>query len=979
MGGAVGGGAAGPVGGVANGEAATMDMGVSGGASAGTAARVDFPTMDNVVQAPRRAGNAPADPLGAPMGSEGGAGHGGSGGGGGMGGEAGSLLSFTAMDSVGGETPGGKGGVPGAPKQIGRYEIIKLLGEGGFGSVFLAEQRIPVRRKVALKVVKLGMDTAEVLQRFEAERQALALMDHPNVAKVYDAGVTDRGQPFFAMEYVEGVPLNRYVDDNEMEVEERLRVFVDVCRAVQHAHQKGLIHRDLKPGNIIVSTLDGEPAPKVIDFGIAKATGPSLTETNFHTETGRLIGTPEYMSPEQCAGSVDIDTRTDVYALGVILYELLTGSLPFDSKTLRAGGIDGITKIIREVEPTRPSVKVSASATAAGADSELMLRVLRARKTDLRHLQRSIQGDLDWIVLKALEKDRNRRYETANALAMDVVRHMGNEPVSAGPPDLQYRLGKFARRNKVLVGTLTAVAAALVVGLLLATWGFVAASRARDRAELALAAEQAALVKEKAARESERLANRDTAAAAREVGVQLETSNAVRAFLTDLLASADPSRARGREVTVREVVERAVATLETGRYARRPEVEVELRSTLGNTLRTLGFSEQAKVQLTKALETARKTPAMTSSTMFSLLNRAGLASRDAKDAEGAMKLLEEALTTAVKAGGEETMDVATARQNLALVHLDIGRLGDAERYLRQALETYVKLLPEADARLATVRNNLANVYHSRGELEQAEKLYRDALAVLDKQYGADDPATASACRNLALVLYDRNDLVSAEIYLRRAVTTWKKVLPPEHQDYRQVLDLLGDALRDQGKLEEAMGVVRESLGIREKFAGKDSFEACEALANLVNLKQRQEKVAEAVELSGELLDRAGRGLNEANPDQAKALAGYLALRGTLLLEQGNWKEAEPVIRRSLEMREKLLPVGDWRRANTMSVLGAAMMMKGDMAGAEGLLFEAHQTLRANRDTPGVTLERSRARLKALYEKTGRAEEAGRVR
>lgn len=940
----------------------------AGGATAGTDARADLATMDGFAVVPKRPVSAPSDPLGAPMHAEREA----AAGGGGREAGAGSLLSFTAMDSVDGVPQGGAGPVPGAPKQIGRYEIIKLLGEGGFGSVFLAEQRVPVRRKVALKVVKLGMDTAEVLQRFEAERQALALMDHPNVARVFDAGVTDRGAPFFAMEYVEGVPLNRYVDDNTMEVAKRLTLFVDVCRAVQHAHQKGLIHRDLKPGNIIVSTVDGEPAPKVIDFGIAKATGPSLTDTNFRTETGRLIGTPEYMSPEQCAGSVDIDTRTDVYALGVILYELLTGALPFDSKMLRAGGIDGITRIIREVEPTRPSAKVTAAVGGADSpESELVARMLRARKTDLRHLQRAIQGDLDWIVLKALEKDRNRRYETANALAMDVVRHLGNEPVSAGPPDYRYRLGKFARRNKVLVGTMSAVAAALVMGLLLATWGFVAASRARDRAETALRAEQVA-------RESERLANRDTSSAAREVGVQLETSNAVKAFLTDLLSSADPSRARGREVTVREVVERATATLDTGKYGRKPAVEVELRSTLGNTLRTLGFAEQAKKQLLEALETARKTPGTTDAAMFTLLNRAGLASRDAKDAEGAMKLLDEAVATAIKSGGEDSMDTATARQNLALVHLDIGRLGDAERLLKLALETYARELSEADPKVATVRNNLANVYHSRQEYGEAEKQYRDALAVLDKQYGPDDPATASACRNLALVLYDRGDLASAEIFLRRAVGTWKKVLPPEHPDYRQVLDLLADALRDQGKLDEAMAVVRESLAIREKFAGTDSMEACEALSNLANLHQRKGDVAEAVAMSTELLGRAGRGLDQASEDQATALAGYLALHGALLLELGNAADAEVVIRRALAIREKWLAVGDWRRANTMSLLGATLLAKGNTTEAEGMLFEAHQILRSNRDTPEVTLERSRARLKSLYEKTNRPEEAKRV-
>lgn len=875
--------------------------------------------------------------------------------------------SFTALDSLPGQGPSGA-----YPRQIGRYEIVRLLGEGGFGSVFLAQQHHPVKRKVALKVVKLGMDTAEVLQRFEAERQALALMDHPNVARVYDAGVTERGQPFFAMEYVEGMPLAKFVDEEELTLEERLRLFIDVCRAVQHAHQKGLIHRDLKPGNILVSRVDGVPTPKVIDFGIAKATGPSLTETNFRTETGRLIGTPEYMSPEQCAGSVDIDTRTDVYALGVILYELLTGQLPFDSKSLRAGGIDGITRIIREVEPARPSARVT---QAAGVD---LARVVRARRTDVRHLQRAIAGDLDWIVLKALEKDRDRRYDSANALALDVQRHLGSEPVLAGPPDLRYRLGKFARRNKVLVATVSAVAAALVIGLLLATIGFVTASRARDRAEQALAAEQAARKAEQLAREAERLATADTASAAREAGVQLEAANAVKQFLTDLLASADPAKARGREVTVRDVVESAAATLDQGRFAGRPEVEVELRSTLGNTLRTLGLASLARVQLERGLAVAESSPLIGAATRYTLLNRAGLAASEAGDTEAAIGLLTRAVTWAVERFGDDSLEAAAARQNLANAHRADGSLADSERLLRRALDTYAARLPDTDPRVGIVRNNLASVHHLRGELEQAEALFRTSLKVLDRELGPDHPDTAAVCRNLALVLHDQNELGEAEVLLGRAVRVWKTVLPPEHPNYREVLDLWGDVLRDLGRLDGAAAAVTESLGIRERVAGRDSFEACEALVNLANLRQRQGRLPEALALADDLIGRASAGLDAGNREHQLAVAGYHALRGTLRLDLGQLDEAEGDVRRALAIRRELLAAADWRTANTRSLLGAILTARGEYEVAEPMLFEAHQTLRGNRDAPPVTVERSKARLQALYRATNRPDEAERV-
>ena len=373
-------------------------------------------------------------------------------------------------------------------ERIDRYKILQKIGEGGCGVVYMAEQTEPVRRRVALKVIKLGMDTKQVIARFEAERQALALMDHPNIAKVLDAGATATGRPYFVMELVKGIRITDYCDQNHLSTAERLGLFTQVCQAIQHAHQKGIIHRDIKPSNILVTLHDGVPVPKVIDFGIAKATEQPLTEKTVFTAFGQFMGTPAYMSPEQAELSgLDIDTRSDIYALGVLLYELLTGKTPFDAKELLQAGLDEMRRRIREEEPMRPSTRLS---TMVDAD---LTEIASQRHSEPAKLTRFIRGDLDWIVMKCLEKDRTRRYETANGLAMDLRRHLNNEPVEACPPSAGYRFQKMVRRNKLTVVAVSAVAAALFLGLGLSTWLLFAERKAHAQAVLA----------EKEARESE--------------------------------------------------------------------------------------------------------------------------------------------------------------------------------------------------------------------------------------------------------------------------------------------------------------------------------------------------------------------------------------------------------------------------------------------------------------------------------------------
>ena len=360
--------------------------------------------------------------------------------------------------------------------QIGPYKLLQQIGKGGMGVVYLAEQKEPVKRRVALKIIKPGMDTCEVIARFEAERQALAMMDHPNIAKVLDAGQTDSGRPYFVMELVKGVPVTQYCDEKHLTPKERLELFIPICLAVQHAHQKGIIHRDIKPSNILVALFDGQAVPKVIDFGVAKATSQTLTEKTLFTRLGQVVGTLEYMSPEQTqVNQLDVDTRSDIYSMGVLLYELLTGDTPFDRRRMHSAALDEMLRIIREEEPLKPSTKVSSS--------ESLPSIAANRRVEPQKLGTTIRGELDWIVMKALEKDRTQRYDTASSFGQDIQRYLSDETVVACPPSVSYRFRKFAKRNKRAIATGSLVAAALLVGIAGTTWQAIRATRSQQQAQ----------------------------------------------------------------------------------------------------------------------------------------------------------------------------------------------------------------------------------------------------------------------------------------------------------------------------------------------------------------------------------------------------------------------------------------------------------------------------------------------------------------
>jgi len=651
--------------------------------------------------------------------------------------------------------PPAPAGAEGPGAVVGPYTLLEPIGEGGMGVVYVAEQAEPVRRRVALKLIKPGMDSRQVVARFEAERQALALMDHPNIARILDAGTTASGRPYFAMELVPGEPITDYCDRAALAPRDRLRLFAQVCRAVQHAHQKGIIHRDLKPGNVLVALHDGTPVPKVIDFGVAKAIGQPLTDGSLCTRFAQLVGTPLYMAPEQAAlGGLDVDTRVDVYALGVLLYELLTGTTPFNRDALLRLGLDEVRRIIREEEPPRPSRRVG----ALGAE-ERSGACGRRGLTD-RQLVRLLRGDLDWVSMKALEKDRNRRYESAGAFAADVERFLADEPVEARPASAWYRLRKAARRNRAALAATGLVAATLLAGTAVSIWQAVRATESRLQAE---AAERQA-TKDRVRAEAAEQRARSEAAVARAVNEFLQADLLGQAAATpgELDATGEPY------LTVKEALDRA-STRIGDRFRTQPLVEAAIRTAIGEAYYKLHADDLAAPHFERAVALRREHLGPDHpDTLRSVFSLAGAWSWAGRHSD-AIALFQEAFECRRQALGLDHPDTLTALGRLAGTYAICGQFEHAVRLWEQVAERQRILFgPRAPSTLATL-HQLAMCYGGAGRVSESVALYEKVLTDFRHVFGPAAPETIGCTLTFAQIWLRNGQLDRAEGLLRGAL------------------------------------------------------------------------------------------------------------------------------------------------------------------------------------------------------------------
>ncbi|MFO0826580.1 MAG: serine/threonine-protein kinase [Phycisphaerales bacterium] len=883
---------------------------------------------------------------------------------------------------------------------IGPYKLLQVIGEGGFGTVFMAAQEKPVARTVALKIIKLGMDTRQVVARFEQERQALALMDHPNIARVYDAGATETGRPYFVMELVKGDPIVEYCDRNGLSIPERLDLFAQACQAVQHAHTKGIIHRDIKPSNVLVTMQDGRPSPKVIDFGIAKATSNKLTERTLFTEQRQLIGTPEYMSPEQAEGSLDIDTRTDVYSLGVLLYELLTSTTPFSGRDLRSAEYGEIQRIIREVDPPRPSARLS-------QHSDTINRVAAMRHTEPGTLGVMLRGELDWIVMKALEKDRQRRYETAASFAMDVRRYLAGEAVLAAPPSASYRLRKTLRRHRVLVSAASAVVIALVVGAAAFAWQARVAGEQRDIAVAATHAEaeqrriadaqrdRAVTAEAEAIRRADELAK--VAGFQASMLKQLDTADAGAKLMKDVLARYSAAleksgvsdaergeRARGfardlelvnatdtaAELIDRTILEPAVAAIDV-QFKDQPAVDAKMRRTLAELYRALGLYDKAQPLAEAALATSRRALGDEHRDTLECMNEMAMLLDAQGRLDDAERAYRDAFDASRRATGEDSEITAIALCNLGNCLRSRGNNDEAEPLLRKNLEQWKRIRGDAGRDTLIAMNCLGYLFISQGKLNEAEPLWRDAYERGRASLGDDDRDVLVWRANYAGLLQGQGKLREAEPLYREALTRYRRIRGEEHPDTLTVMTSLAGVLHGQGRSAEAVPLCREACEKATRTLGPEHPQSLYYVTQLGVVLAATGQTTESEERLRTALAGLERVMGADHPttlDVMGSLADVLSMTGARV-------EAETLHRATLEKRARVLGPEHPLTLVSMNNLANLLMDEDRFDEAEPLILKALELRRriSGEEHPETLVARSN--LGTLLEGQGKFAEA----
>ncbi len=813
------------------------------------------------------------------------------------------------------------GGAPGS--EIGRYKLLQKIGEGGFGVVWMAEQTEPIRRKVAVKVIKVGMDTHQVIARFEAERQALAMMEHPHIARVLDGGATEAGRPYFVMELVRGVPITEFCDTEQWTPRARIELFQKVCHAVQHAHHKGIIHRDLKPGNILVTMHDRVATPKVIDFGVAKATGQELTQRTLFTEYHQMIGTPEYMAPEQAQYSgLDVDTRADVYSLGIVLYELLTGTKAFDPNRLRSGDYADMVRHIRESEPAKPSTRVSSL-------GDQLDDIAHRRRIEARDLRHTLRGDLDWIVMKAIEKDRNRRYDTAAALAEDLQRHLDNVPVIAGPPGTAYRLGKFVRRNR-------AMAAAGLLLLLSLVGGVVGTGVMLRRA---LAAERTARA-------------------------EADRASTVLEVTRRMLASANPYHA-DPDYTLRELLD-DFELEDSEEIADQPDVEAALRLTLGEAYLAIGALDRAEQHLQRALEIeeqhgdpARLVPALLQWGTLRF-HRAGY--------DDVLVVCDRALAMTARGAPDPTMELEL--QDLRAQTLcELRRIDEAKALCLAAIDT--ARAAGLDQAHAGLLGTLGRAHRLSGEYEDAERVFREALALRRRTLRAAHPEVVVNLANIATTESNRGRYAAAEKHMREAI----ELLRSQHGDGHHHIAILQHNLAGfvsaQGRPDEAEDLIRTSIATTTERLGASHPNVGKAWGALGKILIRKGQVDQSVEAQEKAVDILTEALGADHPDVGTTL-NNLAIA---VDRQGRYQDAVRLYQRSIDVRKRSIgPICAEVGQSTLNLAFCHIGNDNPLA-AEPVLIEAIDVLRALHGERHRAVQENIVRLGALLRRTERPAEA----